>query len=106
MTARIWLSFDLGVRGDYSSLYTWLDDNGAEECGSSVATLHFTYDGDLVECLKNEIGRAISLSKQSRIYVIYKENGKSKGKYIFGRRKRSPWDGYGTLDDDYGDDDE
>ena len=28
MTARIWLSFDLGVRGDYSALYTWLDDKG------------------------------------------------------------------------------
>ena len=106
MTARIWLSFDLGVRGDYSSLYAWLDDNEAEECGSSVATLRFEYDGDLLESLKSEIENAMSLSKQSRIYVVYKENGKSKGKYIFGRRKRSPWDGYGTLDDGYDDDDE
>ena len=106
MKARIWLSFDLGVRGDYSSLYTWLDDNGAEECGSSVATLLFTYDGDLVDSLKSEIENAISLSKQSRVYVVYKENGKSKGKYIFGRRKRSPWDGYGTLGGLVDDDDE
>lgn len=106
MTARIWLSFDLGVRGDYSSLYAWLDDNEAEECGSSVATFRFEYDGDLLESLKSEIENAISLSKQSRIYVVYKENGKSKGKYVFGRRKRSPWDGYGTLDDGSDDDDE
>ena len=106
MRARIWLSFDLGVRGDYSSLYTWLDDNGAEECGSSVATLRFTYDGDLVEALRSEIENAISLSKQSRIYLVYKENGKSKGKYIVGRRKRSPWDGYGSASDPADDDDE
>ena len=90
MTARIWLSFDLGVRGDYSALYTWLDDKGAEECGSSVATLRFTYDGDLVESPKSEIENTISLGKQSRIYVVYKHDGQSKGKYIVGRRKRSP----------------
>lgn len=106
MKSRIWLSFDLGVRGDYSSLYAWLDDHGAEECGSSVATLRFTYDSDLIESLKSEIENEISLSKQSRVYVVYKESGKSKGKYIFGRRKRSPWDGYGTLRGRVDDDDE
>lgn len=106
MRARIWLSFDLGVRGDYSSLYAWLDDNEAEECGSSVATLLFTYDGDLVESLKSEIKNEISLSKQSRVYAVYKEKGRPKGKYIFGRRKRSPWDGYGSLGGLVDDDDE
>ena len=34
---RIWLSFDLGVSGDYEGTYAWLDDKSARECGSSVA---------------------------------------------------------------------
>ena len=71
-----------------------------------MATLRFAYDDDLVESLRSEIENAITLSKQSRIYLVYKENGKSKGKYIIGRRKRSPWDGYGTAGDHVDDDDE
>lgn len=35
---RIWLSFDLGVSGDYEGMYAWLDDKRAKECGSSVAS--------------------------------------------------------------------
>jgi hypothetical protein len=35
---RYWLSFDLGLQGDYDSLYAWLDKQGAQECGDSVAT--------------------------------------------------------------------
>ena len=33
----IWLSFDLGVAGDYPGLYKWLDEHDAVECGDSVA---------------------------------------------------------------------
>jgi hypothetical protein len=36
--SRYWLSFDLGVRGDYEALYEWLDALDAKECGDSVAT--------------------------------------------------------------------
>jgi hypothetical protein len=35
---RYWLSFDLGLQGDYDNLYAWLDKQGAQECGDSVAT--------------------------------------------------------------------
>ena len=40
----IWLSYDLGIRGDYESLYSWLDDHEAKECGDSVAFLSFLYE--------------------------------------------------------------
>ena len=29
----IWLSYDLGVDGDYENLYAWLDHKEAKECG-------------------------------------------------------------------------
>jgi hypothetical protein len=35
---RYWLSFDLGLRGNYDSLYEWLDAHSASESGDSLAT--------------------------------------------------------------------
>lgn len=35
MKQLIWISYDLGVSGDYENLYAWLDDHGAKECGQS-----------------------------------------------------------------------
>jgi hypothetical protein len=43
MKQRIWLSFDLGIKGDYQSLYKWLDARKARECGDSVAYFTFEY---------------------------------------------------------------
>ncbi len=31
----IWLSYDLGIQGDYPSLYEWLDKHQAKECGDN-----------------------------------------------------------------------
>ena len=39
MQRSIWLSYDLGVRGDYEGMYSWLENHAAKECGSSVAFL-------------------------------------------------------------------
>jgi hypothetical protein len=30
---RYWISFDLGLQGDYEPLYEWLDRHEALECG-------------------------------------------------------------------------
>ena len=43
----IWLSYDLGIRGDYESLYAWLDQHNAKECGDSLAFFKFDYTHDL-----------------------------------------------------------
>ena len=47
MESFVWMSYDLGVSGDYEGLYAWLDDHNAKECGNSVAwVFSFSYDGD------------------------------------------------------------
>ena len=102
---RIWLSFDLGVSGDYDGMYAWLDDKQAQECGPSVASFLCSQEHDLVPSLKSEIKEAVVLNKRSRIYVVYKDDqGRSKGRFLIGGRKNPPWDGYGRHDET--DDDE
>ena len=95
-TNSIWLSYDLGVQGDYEGLYSWLDDHQAKECGSSVAYFKYEFQGDLTDSLRNDIQDAVSLNKRSRLYVIFKEAGRVRGAYLVGRRKAGPWEGHGT----------
>lgn len=33
MEVRVWLGYDLGVKGDYPGMYAFLDDHDAIECG-------------------------------------------------------------------------
>ena len=100
MKKTVWMSYDLGVSGDYEGLYAWLDDLDAKECGNSVAYFSFPYDGDLLEALKAEIEEAVSLNKRTRIYIIYRDDKKMKGRFIIGGRKSAPWDGFGTHEAD------
>ena len=99
MKKAVWLSYDLGVRGDYTSLYEWLDNLNAKECGDSIA--FFKYEVDSGEVLKNKIKKDLSnnvtLEKRDRIYIMYLDSKKKmKGSFIIGRRKSSPWEGYGS----------
>ena len=105
MQSTIWLSYDLGASGDYEGMYTWLDDQSAEECGSGLAVLRYSHENDLVESLKQEISSAVSLNKRSRIYVIFRQNGKTKGHYLVGRRKGAPWVGFGNNNEPQDDED-
>jgi hypothetical protein len=84
---RVWLSYDLGLRGDYESLYEWLDEKGAEECGDSIATFSTT---ETIEQLKDSLTDVLSGSPKARIYVITPDGI---GKFIFGKRKAAPWTG-------------
>ncbi len=79
--ARVWLSYDLGVGGDYEGLYTFLDTLGAKECGDSLAFFEYEYESDLESELKKEIREKVSLNKDDRIYIIatyYTQEGKKK----------------------------
>jgi len=101
MKKAVWLSYDLGVKGDYEGLYAWLDDHDAIECGDSVSFFNFNVkkQDNLVEELKNDLSKTVNLSQRDRIYVIWKnDDGKIKGKFIFGKRKVSPWEGYGAQE--------
>jgi len=89
---RYWLSFDLGLNGDYDLLYGWLDKQGALECGDSVATFNSEKGRDqLAKELKNLLGD----KKNPRVYLISMRHG---GKFVLGRRKvRAPWTGYAEI---------
>lgn len=105
MKKFILLSFDLGIKGDYAGLYSWLDDHGAKECGDSVACLWYSYvKGGLPESLKSELEEEVDLDNRSRIYVVWMDEQGVKGRFIVGKRKQAPWAGYGTLQEEYEDD--
>ncbi len=94
MRQKIWLSYDLGVRGDYEAFYTWLDQLKARECGTNLAVFDYEWNGSLKEALEAEIGAAIQISRNTRIYAIYNHEGRIRGSFIIGRRKAPPWSGY------------
>ena len=87
---RYWLSFDLGLRGNYEELYEWLDASGSQECGDSVATfvVNKTREQIIAELAK-------ILGNNPRVYLIGPgKSGHTAGRFILGRRKRAPWSGY------------
>lgn len=85
---RYWLSFDLGLRGNYEALYEWLDNMEAKECGENMATF---VTEKTIDKIKKELSKL--LGENARIYII--RNGS--GKFILGKRKRAPWSGYGMV---------
>ena len=85
---RYWLSYDLGLRGNYESLYEWLDSHKAEECGETLATFHSNLTSAQ---LRNELTRALGDSAKARLYLISRTRG---GSFLTGKRKAAPWAGY------------
>jgi len=103
----IWLTYDLGVGGDFQGLYSWLDDKDAIECGNNNAYFTFSFsdtinsDTQLLEILKKDLEGKVSFKAGNRIYIVRKsldasKAGKSIGSFVIGKRKASPWEGYGT----------
>ena|ERR1035437_2176865 len=95
----IWISFDLGVKGDYEGIYRWLDERQAKECGDSVAGLSYEHSGDLLDDLTKDLRESVELTAKSRAYVIRLIDGKMKGKFILGRRRNAAWSGYAETGD-------
>ena len=98
MRKTIWISYDLGVRGDYEGLYTWLADHGAKDCGDNLGILVFEFTGNVIEAIEKDIKKTVDVTKKTRIYVIWRDKStkKMKGRFIFGRRRSPPWTGYAT----------
>jgi hypothetical protein len=102
----VWISYDLGVQGDYPGIYAWLDQHQANECGDNLAFLNYEHSGSLLESLTADLKRSVETTKKTRIYVIYREqeSKKMKGAFIFGGRKAPPWSGFavaaGSADSD------
>ena len=105
----IWLSYDFGLKGNYSALFTFLDNNKAIDCGNGLAYFNYENKDDLtdealLEKLKKELSEAVNPSPSDRIYVIWREDDNNatamKGKFLFGKRKAPAWNGYATIGDD------
>ena len=96
----VWISFDLGIGGDYPGLYRWLANHKAVECGDSVAFFHYSApdNEDFVNEIRRDLESSLKVDSKTRIYCIRKLNGKVKGSFIFGSRKGNPWEGYGDVD--------
>jgi hypothetical protein len=92
------MSFDLGVQGDYQGLYTWLDSHGAKECGDSTAYLFYEHSGELVRNITDDLRSSVAIDpKKSRVYIVKTVAGKTEGKFIFGGRRRPPWEGFAVT---------
>lgn len=102
----VWLSYDLGINGDYEGMYTWFAKHKAKECGDSIGVLFYKYNGDFIEAIKQDIQSAVTLDKKSRIYVIRSVGGKIKARFIFGSRRVAPWAGFAEVEDQTEDSDE
>lgn len=94
MKSRVWLSYDLGIDGDYENLYSWLDSKEAVECGDSCASFIYTFKKNLVQELQRDLKANIQLRSKNQVYIISVRSNKIFGKFIFGKRKRAPWTGY------------
>lgn len=92
-----WFSYDLGIKGNYNSLYNWLDKYKAKECGDSIAVFEFVCKTDNPrEEIKKDLLKNVKFSKTDRIYLIWRDDTKqsSSGAFIIGHRKPAPWEGY------------
>jgi hypothetical protein len=102
MNKTLWLSYDLGVQGDYESLYRWLDQHQAKECGDSLAVLQYPTKPkaktNWLNELRQELEEAIDINQRSRIYVIYtNDKGKMSGRFLIGNRRAPAWTGYAPV---------
>lgn len=105
-TSTIWISYDLGVGGDYEGLYSWLNSYGAKECGDSLAVITYEFRHEIIDELKIDISTNLRTDKRTRIYVIHRDRStdRNKGTFIFGGRRAPPWSGYAGSQSDTADD--
>lgn len=96
MKCRVWLSYDLGVKGDYENMYYWLDQREAKECGDSMATFLFQYSelNNIKSEVRSSLEEVVNFSRKDRVYLIYRNPDNTySGNFIIGTRKSSPWEG-------------
>lgn len=111
VTKNVWMSYDLGIQGDYNHLYAWLDNHGAIECGDSMAFFKYVIpqkmeDPEFLDYIRADLEKSISFKPGDRVYLIRfdPKDNTYYGKFIIGKRKASPWEGYGDSDDNNSDD--
>jgi hypothetical protein len=93
----VWLTFDLGFGRDIEPMYVWLDGKDAQECGPYTAVLKVDGTGDVFEELRAEIAKSVDVPKRARIYAVYHDGDRARGRFLFGSRKDAPWRGYAAV---------
>lgn len=96
-----WISYDLGLKGDYPGMYKFLDTLNAKECGDSLAFFNKSLgrNGDYAQVIKDELEKYVTLSNTDRVYLIHLDDkNQVKGNFLYGGRKRAPWEGYALSD--------
>lgn len=98
---QFWISFDLGIKGDYDGLFKWLDKQNAESCGINLATFEFNYEKRYLSEVKDSLSSAVEFKRRDSIYLIWRfvdgRTSKVKGRFIIGDRKPAPWIGYSST---------
>ena len=99
MEKTYWLSYDLGVGGDYENLYQWLDDHKAKPCGNGTAFFSYDFpdnsDGD--ETLKSELLDKVKTKPGNILYLVRMNKDQNiVGSFLYGKRQAAPWVGYGS----------
>ena len=106
MKKAIWMSFDLGVKGDYEGLYHWLDQHKARECSGTLSFFFCDAKTDVATELKKSLKEAVEIDSKARIYIIFLgKDKKMKGRFLFGNRKAASWAGFAPgepEEDEYG----
>jgi len=113
MKKRVWLSYDLALGESHDRLFKWLADHEAKECGCNLATFEYEASSpdDLVDRLRKDLLPYIKINTHySKIYLIYLDGNKMKGKFIMGKRQLPRWftfsSSYGKKGEDMDDDSE
>jgi hypothetical protein len=93
---RYWISFDLGLMGDYSHIYEWLDAQNAEECGSGTAAV---VSAKPLDAIIAEVQDLFKDTPRARVYILSRQpDGRFGGKFIVGNRRKAPWSGFAVRD--------
>lgn len=98
MEKSYWLTYDLGVGGDYDHLYEWLDNHNAKSCGDSMAFFKYACSSENPdEELKKELLNSIALKPGNKLYIVRSKDNGIVGSFIYGQRPGAPWTGYGST---------
>lgn len=94
-------------------MYAWLDNYGAKDCGDSFAYLKYATpkemtDEEFVAFIKRDLEKTVDFKPGNRVYLIRYNSEKqtTTGKFLIGKRRAAPWEGYGDKDSDSSNDGE
>ena len=91
---KIWLSYDLGIKGDYNGLYTYLDSVNATECGNSVAYFETEIEKEIAKEILLNLKSFCEIRKTDRLYLVMNKGTKTVSGFLLGKKQSPPWEGY------------